>query len=73
MTARDGHAEVSALIVVTRIPQTGIVSQLMINPDASGTRKILDHGLWNSSAKFVLSNELARLLGSPIKIVLEYV
>jgi len=73
MTARNGYAEMSALIVVARIPQTGIVSQLMINSNASGTRKILDHGLWNTSAKFVLSNELARLPGSPIKIVLEYV
>jgi len=73
MTARDGHAQMSALIVVAGIPQTGVVSKLVIDPDASGTREIPHDGLRYSSAKFVLPNELARLLGGPVEIVLEYV
>lgn len=71
MATRNCYAQMSTLIVMAWISQTGVVSQLMIDPDASRTREILDDDLWNSPAKFILSNKLTRLLSGPIKIVLE--
>lgn len=73
MAARNRYAEMTALVVVTRVSQAGIVPQLMIDSEATGTRKILDDNVRNSPAEFILSNELARLLGDPIKIILENV
>ena len=71
MTARNHHAKMTALVIVARISQTDVISELMIDSDTSGTRQILDNSMRYASAELVLPNQFTCLFGGPIKIVLK--
>lgn len=60
-----------ALVFVTDVPQSGIISQLIVHFNASGTGYVIDNGLGNTPAEFVLLDQFTGSSSGPIEIAFE--